>query len=118
MSRGFIRRYIVNAGDPERPDSPRDDHVEFHAAEPLTSVYVLLDAEACQVKIGISEDVERRVADLSRIRGRPLDLIGTMRGGYDLERAMHGRFREFRREGQEWYSSEILGDLEGLLVDA
>lgn len=84
---------------------------------PLRSVYVVLDAEASQVKIGISANVPDRLRRLSRERGRQLELIGTMRGGYDLERAMHGRFRPYRRERYEWYSAEILGELTGLLDD-
>ncbi len=94
------------------------DEEEPDAAEPAVSthVYFALDPDACQIKIGISENVPRRIADLSTDRGRPLDLLGTLQGGYNLERAMHGRFRPYRVEGREWYSSEIVAEVAALLA--
>lgn len=83
---------------------------------PSRHVYFALDAEVSQIKIGISDNVDRRVTELGRERGRELDLLGSMRGGYDLERAMHGRFRDYRRERNEWYSAEIIGEVEALLA--
>lgn len=95
-------------------------HVGAHDTyEPtiVSRVYFLLDREACQIKIGYTEDsVAKRQRRHERQRGRKLELLGTMAGGYDLERAMHGRFREYRREAQEWYSSEIIGELAPLLA--
>jgi hypothetical protein len=83
----------------------------------VSQVYFLLDAEACQIKIGYTENsVEVRQRAHEKQRGRKLELLGTMRGGYDLERAMHGRFRDYRREANEWYSSEIIGELVPLLA--
>jgi hypothetical protein len=81
----------------------------------LSRVYAILDAEACQVKIGMTVNITRRLGELSSERGRAVEVLGTMRGGYDLERAMHGRFRRYRRERREWYSTEILGELIPLL---
>lgn len=93
------------------------DGLEADDYEPTISerVYALLDPEACQIKIGWTKDVPRRQRDLERQRGRKLELLGTMTGGYNLERAMHGRFREHRREANEWYSSEIIRELVPLL---
>lgn len=82
---------------------------------PLTHVYFALDAETSQVKIGYTTNLVRRMSQLERQRGRKLDLLGSMRGGYNLERAMHGRFSKYRVEGNEWYSAEILGELVALL---
>lgn len=94
---------------------PRDEP-EPYDETPLTKVYFLLDAEACQVKIGITGNLSQRIANLNSQRGRKLELLGTMTGGYDLERAMHGRFHRYRVEGNEWYSSEIVGELAPLLA--
>jgi hypothetical protein len=82
----------------------------------LTSVYFALDTEAAQIKIGISTNVERRLYELSNIRGRNLDLLGTMKGGKALEQTMHHRFRPYLREGREWFSSEIIADVAQLLA--
>ena len=92
-------------GDPEP-----DDYEETIS----TSVYVLLDADACQVKIGYTADVDRRKRELESRRGRPLDLLHTFKGGRRLENALHERFRPYRRESLEWYSTEILGEIESM----
>lgn len=83
----------------------------------LERVYVLLDHEACQVKIGWtrhSVHQRKRAAELDR--GRTLELIGTFSGSRHLERALHQRFRSYRCEKREWFSSEILADLIPLLA--
>lgn len=77
----------------------------------VRNVYFLLDREACQIKIGWTQNVKARIRDLTRQRGRPLELLGVLAGDYNLERAMHGRFRQWRVEGREWYSSEIAADV-------
>lgn len=83
----------------------------------LTRVYFLLDAEAAQIKIGFTKNLSQRIANLSLGRGRPLDLLGTLRGGRRLERALHARFRPYRRWGREWYSTEIIAEVQQLLLD-
>lgn len=102
-------REALDAVDPRDEDDPYEE-------TPLRRVYFLLDRDACQVKIGITGNLDKRIATLSQERHRPLELLGSMRGGYDLERAMHGRFRDYRVERNEWYSSEIVGELAGLLA--
>lgn len=83
----------------------------------VSRVYFILDPEACQIKIGYTEgDVDDRLRAHEKKRGHKLDLLGSLPGGYDLERAMHGRFRDYRREAREWYSSEIIGEVAGLLA--
>ena len=82
----------------------------------LGRVYFALDTQAAQVKVGLTGNVTRRLASLSRERGRPLELLGTLRGGYDLERCLHRRFAPWRAEAREWYSTEILPLVLDLLV--
>jgi hypothetical protein len=75
-------------------------------------VYFVLDRDACQVKIGLTDNLERRMCELGwRRKGHELELLASLDGGYNLERAMHGRFRPWRVEGREWYSSEIAQDV-------
>lgn len=67
--------------------------------EPVVTsrVYFALDPDACQIKIGYTARTpEERLAEL-RERRPNLELLGSLRGGYKLERAMHMRFRDYRR---------------------
>ncbi len=89
-----------------------DDNPEYTTWD--TVVYFALDRDACQIKIGWSGNLDRRIDDLRRARPS-LELLGSLDGGYDLERAMHGRFRDYRCEGREWYTSEIAADVLRLL---
>jgi hypothetical protein len=108
------RDMLVAVG--ERPE-PVGAHDRYEPTV-VSRVYFILDAPACQIKIGYAHtgDVAGRLAAHERKRGRKLDLLGSLPGGYDLERAMHGRFRDYRREAREWYSSEIIGEVAGLLA--
>ncbi len=112
---------ITNRGSKTLTDQTAIRNLEPYEPEhydetPLTHIYFALDREAAQIKVGITGNLNRRLVDLSRERGRTLELLGTMRGGYNLERAMHGRFRPYRAEGKEWYSSEIVADVAKLLA--
>lgn len=95
------------------------DH-DWHGEPSIGSrVYFVLDPAACQIKVGYTaRPVGRRVAELEKQRGRKLDLLGSLTGGSDLEQALHGRFRLHRREGRDWYSSEIIGEVAELLAAA
>lgn len=81
-------------------------------------MYFLLDYDASQVKIGYTEgSAEGRLQQYQQRRStHRLELLGSLRGGYDLERCMHGRFAQYRVEGREWYSAEILPEVMELLV--
>lgn len=111
-------RTWARTADPTYAAFMRETHPQDDDAPQETMphrVYFALDREAAQIKIGYSTNIPRRIAQLGARRGRDLDLLGTMRGGYDLERAMHGRFAPYRCEAQEWYRSEIIGELAPLL---
>jgi len=96
---------------PNEPYEPFDQTI-------TERVYFLLDTEASQVKIGRSANIQRRISDLSQKRRGPLELLGTLNGGLRLEHAMHARFRPYRREGNEWYSAEILPDVLAILTES
>ena len=59
-------------------------------------IYFLKPVDGGPVKIGCSEDVDRRREQLEWHYGRPLALLGTMPGGREEERAIHVRFAEHR----------------------
>jgi hypothetical protein len=89
---------------------------DYYEPVVTSSVYFALDPDACQIKIGYtSRTPEERLHEL-RERRPNLELLGSLRGGHRLERAMHTRFRDYKREGQEWFSSEIIADVAELLA--
>jgi len=100
---------VVRALEPEDED-------DGYEPTRLERVYFLLDREACQIKIGWTRDLDRRKRQIEHERGRPMELLGVLPGGYDLERSMHAQFGAYRREGREWYSSEIIGAIAPLLA--
>lgn len=55
------------------------------------------------IKIGHARNVRNRLIQLQISSPQLLSLIGTHRGGLDLEREFHERFREFHIRG-EWFS--------------
>lgn len=94
---------------------PMGQH-DYYEPVITSRVYFALDPDACQIKIGYtSRTPEERLAEL-RTRRPNLQLLGSLPGGHRLERAMHNRFSAYRREGHEWFSSEIVADVAQLLA--
>lgn len=59
-----------------------------------------------QIKIGVSNDVRRRVAQLQMRFTEPLEIIGTLTGGYATEGTLHQMFAE-SAVGGEWFDPSI-----------
>ena len=55
-----------------------------------------------QIKIGISSNLNARMADLRNEAGRPVSLIGTIAGDLRIERALLKKLRPYRIKG-EWF---------------
>ena len=55
------------------------------------------------IKIGYSRNVESRLTNLQMGSSKELFLLGTLRGGRELEGKLHSRFNEYRLRG-EWFS--------------
>lgn len=89
---------------------------ETYEETPLTRVYFAIDHDKAQVKIGVTSDVDRRLTQLKHDRGHELDLIGSVAGGRTLEDCLHARFAPYRREGREWYTTEILPEVQTILA--
>lgn len=62
------------------------------------------------IKIGFSKWVGTRLKRLEFVYGGPIEILGTMQGGRDEERALHDRFSEFRIDRTEQFheAPEIL----------
>jgi hypothetical protein len=66
------------------------------------------------IKIGLSFRPERRMAEMQAHSPVKLKLIGHIPGSYPHEDFLHDRFKKYRLHG-EWFSGEILEDVEKLL---
>lgn len=78
------------------------------AARDEDHVYFALSADGQQVKIGKSWNPRVRVEDL--LRANPgLTLLGSIPGSFDIETALHKRFRGHRLTG-EWFAYPPISD--------
>jgi len=65
-------------------------------------VYVIGSPGGSRVKIGTSEDVPRRLAQLQSSSPVELEVLWQKKGGVELETALHRRFKSARAHG-EWF---------------
>lgn len=65
-------------------------------------VYFIQSGEKGPIKIGWSEDVARRLAELQTANAHPLRVLGTTPGTLEDELSMHTRFAHLRMEA-EWF---------------
>ena len=70
--------------------------------EKETQVYVISETGTNLVKIGISDNPQKRLLGLQTANPRKLVILATWRGGKSEESEYHYQFSEFRREG-EWF---------------
>lgn len=77
--------------------------------ERLGVVYFIQAGEKGPIKIGWSQEVDKRIATLQTANACKLTLLGTVPGTMETERAYHQKFSHLRLEA-EWfqYSQEIL----------
>ena len=66
-------------------------------------IYFMQPVDGGPVKIGHSEDVDRRRRQLAWGYGKPLTLLKVMPGGREEERAMHDRFAAYRIDNSELF---------------
>jgi hypothetical protein len=83
---------------------PVDDIPALFGQAHAPIVYFLRNGS--RVKIGVSQNIKRRVAALSL---RPDDVIRAEHGHQEWERSQHGRFAELRVDDTEWF--ELRGAL-------
>jgi hypothetical protein len=77
-----------------------------------SKVYFLLDEESNLLKIGRTLDVTSRRRTLETMSGRKLTLIGSIKGGAEMESYFHRMYKPYRCEG-EWFRlpSEFIEDI-------
>lgn len=70
-------------------------------------VYVIGAANSSRVKIGTTQELGRRLADIQRMSPDSLEVLWQTPGGYRLESALHKHFADRRVHG-EWF--DFAGD--------
>jgi hypothetical protein len=80
-------------------------------AIPKGYVYFVLARDCHRVKIGYSSDhPDGRLLACQTASPVTLERLGFLRGGYDLERRLHHKFRRFRAHGEWFYAFPDLMD--------
>jgi hypothetical protein len=65
-------------------------------------VYFLQEPRTDNIKIGVTLNVQKRVAALSTGRSEPLKILGAIPGGFAHESRLHKAFAHYRTSG-EWF---------------
>jgi len=60
------------------------------------------------IKIGVSKDVEKRIASLKNGSPVPLTLLGYIQGSRALEAELHERFADIRDHGEWFQATDVL----------
>lgn len=96
------RRRVPKPQPPSTPAGPLGDPVEDVRAlfgRPHAPIVYFL-RNGSRVKIGVSQNIKRRVAALSL---RPDDVIRAEHGHQEWERTLHRRFADLRVDDTEWF---------------
>jgi hypothetical protein len=78
-------------------------------------IYFIRSHRMGAIKIGFATDVEKRMRSLKTAIAGDIELLGTVAGNVDDERALHDRFSAYRISG-EWFepADEIITHIGGL----
>lgn len=71
-------------------------------------LYTAISSDRKTIKIGFALDPEKRVRSLRGIRGGRFRLVATAAGTYREERFLHGKLKEHRIGGIEYYEQSVL----------
>lgn len=83
-----------------------------HAAGTADGVVYFLHAPSvCRTKIGTSNRLSARMAEIGLWCPVDVVVLGTLPGGYRLEHALHDAFAPFRARGEWFEHNEISGPL-------
>lgn len=81
-------------------------------AQPSQKVYFIGSVEMRCVKIGVTRNVDRRIAGLQTACPCELTIFAVIDGDKSTERALHSQFAEHRRHG-EWF--ELSDDIQDFI---
>jgi hypothetical protein len=85
-----------------------DSTIDTSQPQPITSIYFILDLSNGMIKIGLADDVRRRMRQFQTGNPGRLELLATIdcqsrRKAFALERQLHGYYAE-RNIGKEWFN--------------
>jgi hypothetical protein len=100
LTTGLWQCFKIHGRIRVRPVRYREEYIEPLDRE--GSVYFVESGDGGPIKIGWTQDVERRIAELQTANAHPLRLIGQVPGTMRDETAMHARFGHLRMEA-EWF---------------
>ena len=81
-------------------------------------LYLIQNPITNDLKIGISNEPQRRIEELQNTNGRQLNLLYTIPGKSELEKSLHTKFSHLRLKG-EWfkYDESIIQEFEKLATE-
>lgn len=79
-------------------------------------VYIITEARGEQIKIGCSNNPEKRLKQLQYNYPSELVLYKTIYGSYKFEGMLHSKFKDHRKQG-EWFDAIILPDVIKIMND-
>lgn len=68
----------------------------------LDFIYFIADRTSGKVKIGISNDPDKRLANLQTANGNKLEMLHVVQGDVSLEQSFHKKFKHLHMSG-EWF---------------
>lgn len=68
-------------------------------------LYAVKSGDGRRIKIGISADPQRRIANLQTAHGDKLEVLAIVEGGREREARLHRRLRKSRTSG-EWFRAD------------
>lgn len=110
--RELYRRYHEYPPESELP--PPQEYVELKTRRVPLLVY-FIQAHCGAIKIGVANDIKKRLRVLQSGHPHELTLLAVTQGGVGMEGTYHWRFRAHRIRG-EWFEphADILAEIERL----
>lgn len=100
LTTGLWQCFVTHGRPKVVPVRYVEDYVQPSDREGV--VYFVQSGDDGPIKIGWTQDVERRIAELQTANAHKLKLLGTVAGTMEKEAAMHARFQHLRMEA-EWF---------------
>lgn len=103
---------------PEWPPLTAQALARPNTAPTKSFVYLFVDRDRHLVKIGISQDPDKRLAELRHAHGTTIELLGVLAGDRDLERELHREFADQREYGEWFRGCQRIEDLVWAMFEA
>ena len=98
-----LRDFEIEYSSPRQKTICDDDCEDDEEIQGMPCVYFIYSPENNRVKIGTSDNVQRRFNSIRTMSPVPLILIGSIEGSYEKESSLHRRYDSSRTHG-EWFA--------------